>query len=74
MHLTLPYMSKCDKNLIYFTHLLLEPLDGLVASNLVGRTDTSGSSSALGDTATGTVKNDVEVHSVNSDGGIVPII
>ncbi|GMT33478.1 hypothetical protein PFISCL1PPCAC_24774, partial [Pristionchus fissidentatus] len=51
--------------------LLLEPLDGLVTVDLVGRSDTSGGSSALGDTAAGAVEHDVEVHSVDSDGGVV---
>ncbi|GMR32326.1 hypothetical protein PMAYCL1PPCAC_02521, partial [Pristionchus mayeri] len=50
--------------------LKMEPLDGLVASDLVGGSDTSGCSSALSHTASGTVKNDVEVHSINSNRGI----
>lgn len=51
--------------------LLLEPLDGIVLGDLV--VDTNGSSASLssGNSVTGSADDDEEVHSVNSDIGVV---
>lgn len=51
--------------------LLLEPLLGIVLLDLVVESDAGLGSSALGDALSGAVEDDVEVHTVDTDGGIV---
>ena len=49
----------------------LEPLDGLITLDLVGRSNMGLASSALGDTLTRTGHAAVEIHSVNTNSGVV---
>lgn len=49
----------------------LEPLHGVKSSDLVGVSDNGLAAAAAGDTETGAGHDDVEVHSVNSDTGVV---
>merc|ERR1719456_873649 len=51
--------------------LLLEPLLGVVLLDLVVESNAGLGSSALGDALSGAVEDDVEVHTVDTDGGIV---
>jgi hypothetical protein len=51
--------------------LLLEPLDGFSLLDVVGGTDGSTSALALGDAFTAAAEDDVEVHTVDTSGGIV---
>ena len=53
------------------TYLLLEPLDRFIASNTVGSSNAASAASALGDTAAIAVQDDVEVHTIDTDGRIV---
>lgn len=50
---------------------LLEPLDGVVAGDTVGSTDTALGTAATDNTLTGTGHAAVEVHAVNTDTGVV---
>jgi hypothetical protein len=49
----------------------LEPLDGLVTVDLVGGTDSALGAAAAGDALTRTGHAAVEVHTVDTDGGVV---
>lgn len=50
---------------------LLEPRDGLLGADLVGSTDTADLLLAAGDTHTGAAHDDVEVHTEDTDSGVV---
>jgi hypothetical protein len=50
---------------------LLEPLDGLVAVDAVGRADSALAAAAAGDTLTGAGHAAVEIHTVDTDRGVV---
>ena len=50
---------------------LLEPLDGLVALDAVAVADAALHPAALGDTVAGACHADVEVHTVDTDRGVV---
>merc|ERR1719387_2524060 len=53
--------------------LLFEPLDGLVLLDVVGVTDGGAGALALGDAFTAAAEDDVEVHTVDTSGGVVLI-
>jgi hypothetical protein len=50
---------------------LLEPRDGLVGLDLVGEADAATLGLAAGDTETGAAHDDEEVHTENTDSGVV---
>ena len=51
--------------------LLFEPLDGFSLLDVVGVTDGGASTLALGDAFTAAAEDDVEVHTVDTGGGVV---
>lgn len=70
------FFDRCRKK--WLEHLsdnaveaLLEPLDGLLALDLVARADAALAAAAGGDALTLAGHADVEVHAVDTDGGVV---
>lgn len=49
----------------------LEPVDGLILCDAVVGAELAGGMTTTGDTASGTLKDDEEVHTVDTNGGIV---
>ena len=52
-------------------YLLLEPLEGLLSGHEMAAADRAGGATALANTESGTFQYDVEVHTVDTDTGVV---